>query len=165
MNIDFSIFPNGPIRSDVEIAVGNSIEANDIRIFFAGKKIDEITIDLLNSAYSHDPAACLAFMSPIAFAFFLPLWMKISLNDFDKADAIPETVIGYFLALAEGKYPDKLSAIMAMYSSAQLGVVALFLREMSSQYFCNYPVDRAQMALLLYWQKYDANNSKGSGSP
>src|SRR5258706_13461640 len=116
MNIDFSIFPNGPIRSDVEIAVGNSIEANDIRIFFAGKKIDEITIDLLNSAYSHDPAACLAFMSPIAFAFFLPLWMKISLNDFDKAYAIPEPVIGYFLALPKVQSRDKLPALFAIYS-------------------------------------------------
>lgn len=155
MSVDFSVFPGGPISSRVAITVGNSIEAEDISKFLANRCAEEITLDILDLLYPHDPAACLAFMTPEAFAYFLPAWMKIALDDYDVANTIPETIISYLLALAEGKDPERLSTINASYTREQLGAVAKFLREMSVKYWHFYPSDDALKALMLYWHKYE----------
>jgi hypothetical protein len=151
MTLDFSVFPVGPFSSQTSITMGSSMEAEDISKFLSDRNAADITLDVLNSSYPHDPAACLAFMTPTAFAFFLPVWMRISLNDYERADVIPETVIGYLLALAEGKNPERLSAIRSSYSREQLSLVAKFLQEMSSRYWQHYPTDLAKKALSLYW--------------
>lgn len=154
--MNFSVFFNNSFPPDKKaIAVGESIEASDVSKFFSGRNVREITLDELKSNYPHDAAACLAFMTPLAFAYFLPSFMRIALEDYGRADVIPEVVIGYLLAMADGRDMARRDVIEASYSRDQLGTVAKFLREMSDKYWYQYPSDDAQKALSSYWGQFE----------
>jgi hypothetical protein len=57
-------------------------------------------------------------MLPDAFAFFLPAFMRIALNDFETSDAIPDSVIFDLLGLAEGRNQDRLRYFLHILPSS-----------------------------------------------
>ncbi len=163
LTMDFSIFSKREFPQGKAVTSGNSLEASYVESFFSGRSQVEITFDLLKSAYSHDPSACLSFMLPDAFAFFLPAYMRIALENYEEADAIPDAVIFHLLCIAQGgaydekineEYKNRLNAILSSYSVEQLKAVAEFLDEMSKKYWHKYPTDDAQKALSVYWERF-----------
>ena len=61
--------------------------------FFAGKSWKEISAKLLRNEYIGDGSACLAFMSPKAFRYYLPAYMTIAITEYDDADMVADTAV------------------------------------------------------------------------
>jgi hypothetical protein len=68
-------------------------EGHAIARFHRGKRWPEITLDHLRTGYPGDPTACLAFMTPEGWRYYLPAYLTIAL-DWEAADAIGEAVVG-----------------------------------------------------------------------
>jgi hypothetical protein len=149
--VDFNVFDDDPFDVGNRVTDGDGLEARAVEEFFSGRSLSEITLQRLTDGYMHDPAACLVFMTPEAFAFFLPAFMRIALEDYDHADVIPEVVIGRFVEMAEGRDDERLAAIRSSYSTPQIRCVADFLEEMSTHYWHRYPEDLAKRARDAYW--------------
>lgn len=152
--MDFSTFPSVKFPLAQPVTLCDSIEACGVETFFRGHSWDEITLDFLKSNYPHDPAACLTFMLPTAYAFFLPAYMRMALENYETSDAIPDSVIFDLLCMGQGKYKDKLDAVLSSYTAEQLNSVAKFLSEMSEKYWHLYPSDDAKKAISIYWGKF-----------
>ncbi len=146
-----SQFSTAPFPKDLAIGSGTSIESRAVERFFRDKTIGDISLAALRAGYSHDPAACLVFMTNEAFAFFLPAFLRISLDEYDAADAIPGAVINRLVEMAEGHDNGRRDAVMRSYTREQLGAIADFLEEMSDRYWHLYPEDSARRA-LRYWK-------------
>ena len=144
-----SIDHAGYLSPNVPIGEGASIEARAVEAYFRSKRARDISINELARDY-HDPAACLVFMSNEAFAFFLPAFMRIALEDYAISGAIPEAVVGRLLAMAEGRDNERRDAVLRTYSKDELASVAKFLKEISARYWHKYPEDTAMRA-YEYW--------------
>ena len=131
MMIDFSIFPNVIFPINEPISSGAGIESRAVENFFRGRARFEISLKDLNESYKHDPSACLGFMLPSAFAFFLPLFMRISVLDFDEADVISDTVVYRLRDMGVGRAEENLNSVLLNYTKDQLNVILDFLSEMS----------------------------------
>jgi len=64
---------------------GDHLECLSVAQFFRGKTWKEITWPVLTT-YMGDPSACLCFMSPEAFRYFLCSYMLIAMNSYAEAD-------------------------------------------------------------------------------
>ncbi|WP_423393392.1 DUF6714 family protein [Burkholderia sp. LMG 21824] len=154
MKIDFSVFDNVIFPIDEPIGYGGGIEAQDVEAFFRGRRRFDVSLRDLDNVYEHDPSACLGFMLPKAFAFFLPIFMKISIVDYDDADVIPDTVVYRMCDMAKGRADDNLSAILSSYTREQLGLVLDFLGEMSRIEWRHHNLDLASEAARLLREKF-----------
>lgn len=114
------------LPSEVPIGDGSSIEGRAVEAYFREKGLDDITLEGLNKDYPHDPAACLVFMSNEAFAFFLPAFMRISLERYSTAGAIPEAVVGRLQDMAQGRDDERRDTLLRVYSRKDLAAVAEF---------------------------------------
>ncbi len=156
------MFPNEKFPLGEPIAIPTGSEATDIEEFFRGRYRDEITYGVLKSDYSGDSSACVTLMLPAAFAFFLPVYMRIALHEYEICDALADSVISDLQYMAQGGYQDKLNAILLSYSPMQLKAVAEFLNGMSEIYRKLYSSDDgnvAKEALDLYWGRYASNTT------
>ena len=136
---------------DRSIGQGGSIEARAVEAYFRGKSADDIQLSGFKRDYPHDPAACLVFMTDEAFAFFLPAFMRIALDDYEVADSIPEAVINRLVEMAEGRDDARRDAVLERYSAAEVESIAQFLKKMSELYWHQYPEDSALRA-YEYWK-------------
>jgi hypothetical protein len=68
-------------------------EGHAISAFHRGKRWQEITLSHLCEDYSGDPTACLAFMTPEGWRYYLPGYLVMAL-DWDEADAVGDAVVG-----------------------------------------------------------------------
>lgn len=148
--MDINIFWTEKYPDQKPIGLGNSSEAKAVERFFRGKRLQDVSLSSLRKEYHHDPSAALVFMTEDAFAFFLPAFMRIALEDYESADAIPEAVINRFLEMAEGRDMERRQAIIRRYSPEQIKAIADFLKNMSERYWHNYPEDTAKRA-TRYW--------------
>lgn len=55
------------------------IEERDVALYFNNKKWNDITWESLRGTYPHDECACLSFMTPVSFRYYLPCYMMFSL--------------------------------------------------------------------------------------
>lgn len=118
-------FPEGEI-----IALGNTDEDRAVNEYFRNKKISEITFTFLKDEYKYPHGACLCFMTPMAYAFFFPVFMKLAINDINGDTDIPWTVVSCnLLPMAEGRMKENLDVILSTYSKAQLRAIAIFLKK------------------------------------
>lgn len=154
MKIDFSVFDNSFFSADEPIGCGGGIEARDVEDFFRWRRRFDVSLGDLNNVYEHDPSACLGFMLPRAFAFFLPTFMKISIIDYDEADVIPDTVVYRLCDMAKGCADDNLSAILSNYTREQLDLILNFLREMSRVEWRLHKHDLAAETARLLREKF-----------
>ncbi|MBU9387923.1 DUF6714 family protein [Burkholderia multivorans] len=154
MKIDFSVFDNHFFPSDEPIGYGGGIEPRDVEDFFRRRRRFDVTLGDLNNVYEHDPSACLGFMLPRAFAFFLPAFMKISILDYEEADVISDTVVYRLCDMAKGRADDNPSAVLSSYTHEQLEVIPNFLLEMSRIEWRHHNPDLASEAATLLREKF-----------
>lgn len=64
-----------------------------VAVYFKGKHWREITLKGLREESPGPPDACRCFMSPEAFRFYLPAYMRIAVEEYEAADVVAETVI------------------------------------------------------------------------
>jgi Family of unknown function (DUF6714) len=142
---------DGTFPHDRPIGRGGSIEAKAVETYFRDKTLDDVRLEGLKRDYPHDPAACLVFMTDEAFAFFLPAFMRIALDDYKVADSIPEAVINRLVDMAEGRDNERRDAVLQSYSRADVDSISRFLKTMSELYWHEYPDDAALRA-YAYWK-------------
>lgn len=68
-------------------------EGHAIAAFHRGKRWQEITLRHLFDDYPGDPTACLAFMQPEGWRYYLPAYVVIAL-DWQESDAVGDAVVG-----------------------------------------------------------------------
>ncbi|WP_152978387.1 DUF6714 family protein [Burkholderia multivorans] len=154
MKIDFSVFENDFFSSDEPIACGGRVEPRAVEAFFRGRRRFDVTLGDLNNVYEHDPSACLGFMLPRAFAFFLPVFMKISIIDYEEADVISDAVVRRMYDMAKDRADDNLSAVLSSYTREQLETILNFLLEMSRIEWRHHNPDLASEAATLLREKF-----------
>ena len=90
-------FAEPPYPGDERIADSDaryeSYEGHAVTVFHRGKTWREITLRHLLDDYAGDPTACLAFMTPEGWRYYLPAYPLIALQP-DEADAIADAVVG-----------------------------------------------------------------------
>jgi hypothetical protein len=84
-------------------ATGVGSEYDYVKAYFEGKRWKDVTLDSLRSGYPGPASACLNFMSPEAFRYYLPAFLIITMEDPVEADAIVDTVIS---SLRPPEFPD-----------------------------------------------------------
>ena len=129
MHLDFCLLPN--IVFSKAITDRSGIESCAVDDFFRGRKRFDTSLAELRDDYEFDESACLTFMGPDAFAFFLPLFMKLSVFDCEDSDNIPDSVVLKLHRMAIGEADHWLNAILKGYSRDQRNIVVEFLDEMS----------------------------------
>ena len=72
---------------------GRDYEGNQMAMFFRGKTWEQITLKSLRDEYNNDGSACLSFMSPEAYRYYLPAYMIIAINEYEDADVIGDSAI------------------------------------------------------------------------
>lgn len=141
------VFPNEPFHSE-KIANGSSLEHLQVEAFFKGKLWGDINLDGFNK-YIGDPSACLSFMTPEAFKYYLPAYLSISIKDYSVADVIPESTIYKIEKLTDQENQEYLDA----FNLDQKKMIAMFLDYMYRQHGDDFATDFAQKALSSYWAR------------
>ena len=90
-------FAERPYPGDERIADSDSryesYEGHAVTAFHRGKTWNEITLRHLVDGYAGDPTACLAFMTPEGWRYYLPAYLLVALQP-DEAGAIADAVVG-----------------------------------------------------------------------
>lgn len=151
-NDQFSVFDDVTSPNDDNIALGNSFESGYVKSYFSGRNWRSIDVESLRESYPGDPAACLSFMTPDAFRYFFPSYLRMAYMEYDKADAIFDCVVGKLHAVA---FEDSsLRRVFEGYEPHQLSAIAILVRQLSDAYCKYYPRDLAAEAFVKYWSKY-----------
>src|SRR5436190_2091938 len=75
---------------------GHHLECNQIAEFFHQKHWQDICISVLRT-YVGDESACLSFMSPEAFRYYLPAYMFVAIDHYDCADITASSAVNALL--------------------------------------------------------------------
>lgn len=137
---------------------GVCLETDAIVEFFHGKQWQDITLEELQEGYKGDASACLAFMTPEAYRFYVPAYMLIALSNYNEADVTADTAINSFIP------PDESSADMYQWWEQRVGgfppeqreTIIAFLEYMQGAHAEDYPVHSPAEALTKlkkYWVK------------
>jgi hypothetical protein len=90
-------FANRPYPRDKRIADADpryeDYEGHAVAAFHRGKRWQAITLRHLLDEYAGDPTACLAFMTPEGWRYYLPAYLLMALEG-NEAGAITDAVIG-----------------------------------------------------------------------
>lgn len=137
---------------EASIVIGNSIEDMQVDGYFRDKKWTEITLDWLNN-YDGDSSACLWFMKPEAFRYYLPAYLKIALIHYQTSNTIPDTVVNILMQTALDR-DSRFFGVLDELNLNQKKIVARFLDLMSKEYWHLYRPDSAKVALDEYWGRF-----------
>lgn len=159
MSLDFSIFGNDFFQNEKPITDRSGIESCAVDDFFRGRRRFDITVKELREGYECDESACLAFMEPEAFSFFLPLFMKMAICYYDESENIPDSVVYKLHRMATGGANDWLDEIMKVYSKNQRHIIIEFLDEMSRIKWRHHVPDLASEAASLLRKNFDIPTS------
>ncbi|SDD76247.1 DUF6714 family protein [Paraburkholderia lycopersici] len=154
MSLDFSLFSNDPFPMGKAITNRSGIESCAVDDFFRGRKRFETTLKELREDYECDESACLSFMEPEAFVFFLPLFVKLAICDYNEADNIPDSLVYKLHRVATGGADNWREEILRTYSKDQRDIVVEFLDEMSRIEWGYQNPDLAAEAARLLREKF-----------
>ena len=141
--------PPSPLR----LVSGESLEAQQIRDFFAAKTWQQITLSSLQNHYIGDGSACLWFMTPEAVAYYLPAYLVISCFEYYEADAISGEFVFKLAQVACGEV-NNISVGLERMTPAQNTAIAHALLYIETEFESKHSVNNAKTAIDLRWQKY-----------
>ena len=135
---DLSKPEKNEIASDTS---GYHLECNQVAEYFAGKAWREITAQLLWSEYIGDGSACLSFMSPQAFVYYLPTYMTIAINEYEHADVIADSAIYALTPEKEEDLKDWWKERISVLNSKQIICIISFTKYMLENHEDDYLED------------------------
>jgi hypothetical protein len=149
-------FPAGSPPEYDDLTKSPSIEGRGMANFFNSKQWTEVTFESLRDGYPHEEAATMAFMTPKAFAYYLPAFMIMSIDD--SRLNLSDVIVWKLLAAEKGLVGlDGVEEIASYLNDDQKRVVAEFLQYMAVAHReASEPPDLrdAEHALRVYWHKY-----------
>lgn len=163
MSVNLLLFDQGPFPSDWPVVPsgkeGDGWEYDEVVKFFKGRRLADVTYETLKSEYTKDWTAAHHLLSEQALAFFLPALLRLSqenYNDtFHNAGLLADQLAFFFLRMARREMDYHLLPLLNTYSKLQLGVIATFLHELSTQHYKGMgDLDDAACALKLFWAEY-----------
>ena len=130
------------------IAYDTSLEGLQVAQFFRGRKWKTITLAVFET-YSGDSSACLCFMLPDGFRYYLPAYMLIAVDEYPDADVTADSAV-YALtppaSLTEPLWRERSN----LFSADQRTAIVAFLKFMETSRGTDYPVHSPRDA-LPYW--------------
>lgn len=148
--MNFSIFTDQLFPSNKIICLGKREEDVSTEAFFRNKKRSEITRLSLELDYKYPHYACLSFMTPDAFAYFLPVYMRLAVEDIKLETDFAWTVVSsHLLPMAKGMMTENRESILNSYTKEQLNLIPKFLLAMKSYFPNDNEIDS-----LSYWKKF-----------
>lgn len=143
---------------------------------FIGKKWQEITLSFLVPKHVDS----LGFMTPFAFAYYLPAYMLATIQHYDRADLIPDNLVAAFTVPSSEDMNELLDAlkgivdeappslvtydideatkrfyeIVSLFSDEQKQVIYDFLVYLAEQHGDDFCSDEPQRAISRYWNRY-----------
>ena len=120
--------------------------------FFRDRSWNEITLEDLRNIYPGPPDACLSFMSAEAFQYYLPTYLAIFLEHWDRADAIADAAVFALVPTSDPRLRAWQAERFGQFTSAQRKVIADFLNYVDSKYRDDYEFFGLVDA-LLYWRE------------
>lgn len=140
---DLSIPAEGDVVYDNS---GYHLECNQVREKFRGRHWRDLTTEFLNE----DPQA-LFFFSPVGFRFFVPAFVRASIQDYENADTLPDVVVH---SLTKPDDPGlvswhraRLQALSARQRQALEKSLSFLLKEHGEDFFMPGAVESALEAL------------------
>ena len=151
----FSELPK-PEKEDIAYdKSGNHLECNQVAEFFEGKSWKEINTALLWDEYIGDGSACLSFMNPKAFKYYLPAYMTIAINEYDQADVVADSAIFALLPNKEGDLEGWWSERIRTLDSKQTSCVILFIDYMLKNHKDDYLDNSLDEANKFWVEKWN----------
>lgn len=167
MSIKMEYFSSQAFPNSVSVVppfkAGDGWEYDAALAYFTGKRIADVTYEDIRSNYGKtDWTASPSFLSDQAFSFFLPALLKIAQENYcdlsDNAGVLGDNLVFSFRRMAEGTMDHRLLPLLHTYSKQQLGVISLFLQDISEQHYKGMgDLDDAAVALKLFWSQYLPN--------
>ena len=105
-------------------------ERHAVREYFRGRRWNDCSLDD-HDTFDH---SSLWFFSPAGYAYYLPAFMIASLNHFDNAGLIPNTLVSTLCAPAGHKVDSNYTARMQEFTQIELSVILQYLEYCESAF-------------------------------
>ena len=125
---------------------GSHLECMQVADFFRGKSWKDITLQCLRT-YRGDGSACLSFMSPEAFRYYLPAYMLIALDNYGEADLIADSAVNALTPQPRGPLQRFWEERVSEFTRDQKRAILAFLRHMAAAHEADYPAHGPKDAL------------------
>ncbi|MBL0944153.1 MAG: hypothetical protein IBJ04_07500 [Hydrogenophaga sp.] len=159
--MNFDIFERGRYPSDRSAAqasrIGDRWEGDEAERFFRGRCAKEVTYETLTREYRHDWSIAPCLLNEEAYLFFLPAFMKVALEDYNRGETptLTVTVVSDFLEMARGELDHRLLPILRTFTAEQLRFVADYLQEVHDRHYRLLGAENdAACALRLFWGQF-----------
>lgn len=119
--------------------------------YFKGKRWTEVSFTDLRKNYAGPPDACLSFMSPHAFRYYLPAFMVIAITDHDIADMVAHSALNALLPPEDEGQKSWWQKRVSGFTPTQREAITLFLEYLDVRSSEDYPVYGPKQA-LKYWK-------------
>ena len=164
IDLVFSAVPK-PTPENVSASVGP--EGEMVQDFFSGKDWKDITLETLENEYPGDHGACLGFMTPEAFIYYFPAYLKIAAFSYNEGESPSQSLVCRLFNAAEGIIKDDNTEAINSFDYEQNKVVAVVLKKIADEQEGGEPdwAKDATNALNLRWGKYLNSNFKIDSDP
>ena len=127
-------------------------EYSYVEEFFNGREWDTFSLQTLLNEYRGPHEACLSFMSPVAFNYYLPGFMKISIEEFDPEEILMEFVLYELTPDTNDEIQNYQLERFSTFNQKQIKTIVLFFDYMKEKYGDEFRLlghDKAQ----IYWSR------------
>lgn len=144
---------------------GDDGDSEDIQKAFNGKHWRDIDFDFVLYEFTES----LFFFSPSAYRFYLPAYLMMTLDNYSKADIIPDIIIATLQVpdnptddlFGKGKIFERLADDISrerskfeLFTPEQKHAIRLFLEYMAKNHKDDFHNNEPQEALKCYWNKF-----------
>lgn len=159
--MNYEIFARDRYPSDRPAAqasrIGDQWEGDEAERFFRGRLAKDVNYETLAHEYLLDWSIAPCLLNDEAYVFFLPAFMKVALEDYERGETprLTVTVVSDFQEMANGELDHRLLPILRTFSAGQLSFVADYLQEVHDRYYHALGDDNdAASALRLFWHQF-----------
>lgn len=164
--MQYAVFQRGRYPSNRPAAqssrIGDGWEGDEAERFFRGRSADEVTYETLVDEYRKDWSITPCLLNDEAYVFFLPAFMRVALEDYERGETptLTVAVVSDFLEMAKGELDSRLLSVLRAFSQEQLGFVADYLQEVHDRHYHVFGDENdAACALRLFWHQFKLPSS------
>jgi len=128
------------------------LECCATRQAFSGKCWQDLDLEFLMKHH-----AALRFFTPEGYRYYLPAYMRASIEHYDRSDLLPSLIIWSLIppSIASPEM-ERFYECVNMFTSTQAEMVCLFLRFMLRFHGDDFSDGSIELALKGYWERFCA---------